>query len=192
MWTKIRKFHLWFQVLYLLQKLIVLFHQLIMAFCLGLLELQRENQGAHSWRLIKHSVTAQGIGNAELGDKTFIIVSAVTCRKTCFNPDSPSRAHPFYVLDNFIDVGLIDLNLLPGNKESDGLSLGYNFFWISSGKIRPDGSMHRADEGATSGWGIVCVSMHRTLQPGVSLWSSLGWSSPFSFDPSASSTPFSL
>lgn len=68
-------------------------------------------------------------------DKTFIIVSAVTCRKTCFNPDSPSPAHPFYVLDNFIDVGLIDLNLLPGNKESDGLSLGYNFFWISSGKI---------------------------------------------------------
>lgn len=67
-------------------------------------------------------------------DKTFIIFSAVSCKKTCFNPDSPSSTHPFYVLDNFIDVGLIDLNLLPGNKKSDGLSLGYSFFWICSRK----------------------------------------------------------
>lgn len=53
-------------------------------------------------------------------------------KKISFNPDSPSSAHPFYVLDNFIDVGLIDLNLLPGNKQSDGLSLSYisfDFLW---------------------------------------------------------------
>lgn len=37
----------------------------------------------------------------------------------------------------------------------------------------------------------VCVFIDRTPQPDVSLWSSLGWSSLFSFDPSASSAPFS-
>lgn len=46
--------------------------------------------------------------------------------RNVFNPDSPSSAHPFYVLDDFIDVGLIDLNLLPGNTQSDRtLSLSY-------------------------------------------------------------------
>lgn len=82
-------------------------------------------------RLIKHSVIAQGTGSAELETKHHCFGS----RKTCFKPDSPSSAHPFYVLDNFIDVGLIDLNLLPGNKVSNGLSLGYffgDFIWKKS------------------------------------------------------------
>lgn len=38
-------------------------------------------------------------------------------------PLTSSAAHPFNVLDDFIDVGLIDLNLLPGNIETDGLRL---------------------------------------------------------------------
>lgn len=37
--------------------------------------------------------------------------------------DSPSSAHPFYVLDDFIDVGLIDLDLLPEHKQSGRVSL---------------------------------------------------------------------
>lgn len=95
--------------------------------------------------------------------------------RNVFNPDSPSSAHPFYVLDDFIDVGLIDLNLLPGNTQSDRtLSLSYTVV-LCSGLM----SM------------CVCVCADRTLLPDVSLWSSLGWSSPFSFDPSASSAPFS-
>lgn len=53
--------------------------------------------------------------------------SSAVKKLICLHPDSPSSAHPFYVLDNFIDIGLIDLNLLPGNKESDGFSLSYVF-----------------------------------------------------------------
>lgn len=37
--------------------------------------------------------------------------------------DSPSSTHPFYVLDDFIDVGLIDLDLLPEHKQSRWVSL---------------------------------------------------------------------
>lgn len=41
--------------------------------------------------------------------------------------DSPSSAHPFYVLDDFIDVGLIDLDLLPEHKQSGRVSFRRNF-----------------------------------------------------------------
>ena len=43
---------------------------------------------------------------------------AQSIERTVFNSRSPSSTHPFYVLDDFIDVGLIDLNLLPGNTQS--------------------------------------------------------------------------
>lgn len=46
----------------------------------------------------------------------------------CFNPDSSSSAHPLYVLDDFIDVGLIDLDLLSGNTQSDEFELHIYLF----------------------------------------------------------------
>lgn len=99
----------------------------------------------------------------------------------CFNPDSSSSAHPLYVLDDFIDVGLIDLDLLPGNTQSDGLSLSYIFFssdktsWMDECMKQMKG-LQRESKMRCGGLisVCVCVFMDRTLQPDVSLWSSLG------------------
>lgn len=82
-WKLINIFNLRFQILDLLQKLVVLLHQLIVAFCLGLFKLQTQEVNAH---VVSHTHTRR---------------------------DSPASTHPFYVLDNFIDVRFINLNLLP-------------------------------------------------------------------------------
>lgn len=78
-------FHnLWFQVLDLLQKLVVLLHQLIVAFCLGLFELQTQKEA-----------------NTRVASKHH---PAHTHTQGHTLPYSLSSTHPFYVLDNFIDI----------------------------------------------------------------------------------------
>lgn len=71
----------------------MLLHQLIMTLGLGLLKLQTDKQTFLS--------------------SCFVVVTEIVPANTHFS----SSAHPFYVLDDFVDVGLIDLNLLPGNKQ---------------------------------------------------------------------------
>lgn len=85
---------------------------------------------------------------------------AQSIERNVFNPRSPSSTHPFYVLDDFIDVGLIDLNLLPGNTQSVRQEFEFELHscvvqWMNVGVC-------------------VCVSADRTLLPDVSLWSSPG------------------
>lgn len=187
------RWHLWFQVLYLLQELVVLFHQLIVALRLGLLELHTETQeGLKKAFCDCRGIEPQPHRVCAEKQKVSLYLTAVflLCSKTppkiSVDPDSPSCAHPFYVLDNFIDVGLIDLNLLPENKQTDGCSLD------KIEKKRKIFSFHaHEEEGGEEGVISRRLSGHLTPPPDVSLWSSLGWSSLFSFDPSAASTLFS-
>lgn len=76
--------------------------------------------------------------------------------------DSLSSAHPFYVLDDFIDVRLIDLDLLPEHKQSGRVSFRRNFKEEIK-KKRKSFSHQRVKQGKDL-----------TPLPDVSLWSSLG------------------
>lgn len=61
----------------------------------------------------------------ETVSKAYILMNSVHRKvqeKDVCNLNFLFAAHPFYVLNNFIDVGLIDLDLLPGNAQTDGLS----------------------------------------------------------------------
>lgn len=132
-------FNLWFQILYLLQELIVLLHQLIVAFGLGLFKLQTQKE----------------------------VNTRVALR----------QKQPFkFLCSPVLCSGQLHWHMIywsqssPWEKQICWVNL--EFVFVAEGE----------DD----------KPMHHTLQPDVSLWSLLGWSSPFSSDPSASLALFFL
>ncbi len=113
----------------------MLLHQLIMTLRLSLLKLQTEKKKKQtvkeSYEVFHDAERRRDGGDRNIKFSSSSLQCSVYKKKKrnikksvcCFNPDSPSSAHPFYVLDDFVDVGLIDLDLLPGNTQSDRMSL---------------------------------------------------------------------
>lgn len=108
--------------MYLLQELVVLLHQLIVALRLGLLQLQTETNRATTHTLTTEFQHHKNKNNPSASNSCVLTVGKLE-ERVGVEADSPPSAHPFYVLDDFIDVGLIDLDLLPEHKQSGRVSL---------------------------------------------------------------------